>query len=469
MMKQYPAWTAVLRRSLLAVATAGTVLAALVVEEDIRGHHARKAFEKECAEEGRPLDYAFYKPAPVSDRQNLYQAPLLRRFFTGDEAAGAAWAAYQKAMPSVAGMTLTIGDWHKGRASDLEAMLAGKAGSQASGSVVDRRAAALEIVGRLKAIEPDLDSICSAARERPLSQIPFGSTFQGQFAAMRYFTQALVVRALAELELGQNGKAFDDVYSVLRLAEGAENFPHFIHLLMSNVMVSMAFQPLWEGCGSGSWNEAQLRAFGEVLSRFHPLRRLPSAYAASRAAYVAGYFEKGAKKPFWMPDGWWMLNVVRLFQTHAAGGDPRSFDAASERIYLDEIQESEAHFHALGGSPSPINWLVRKESWSQRIPIFAGFEHASVVIGQTACALELYHRQNGRYPAELSDLEPGFQSSPPLDVIDGATLRYERLGPSRFRLYSIGTSQTAPGSWSHEWADVTRWSTKEGYWAWASR
>jgi hypothetical protein len=57
---------------------------------------------------------------------------------------------------------------------------------------------------------------------------------------------------------------------------------------------------------------------------------------------------------------------------------------------------------------------------------------------RTACALERFRESRGAYPASLDELVPEFLAAVPLDVIDGAPVRYARSADQSFQLYSIG-------------------------------
>ena len=399
-MKLYPRWTTTLRRIILALAAAATIVAAGYVEEDWRGERALRRFTRECADEGKPLDYDFYKPAPIPDAENMFRAPLLARFFNSVDADRPAWEAYERGKPPLEKMSEVMGNWRQGRPSDLTKAFAILGNTPQSGPDADPKAAARLILDRLKEIEPDLDGLGSAARQRPQSQIPFGFSLLPSFRALRFFTRALTLRAVAEIELGRNDDAFRDVYASLRLAEGAERFPHHISLLMANVMVSLSLQPFWEGCVKGVWSEGQLEAFQEIFSRIHPLHELPVAFAAGRAAYEAGYVVD-SRRQYWMPKGWWKINVVRFFQLHAGGGDPLWFDPAQERVDLASIERADALVAELSHSYSPFDWLIRHEAWGTKITVFTAAEHTQLTLARTACALERYRLVHGTYPACL--------------------------------------------------------------------
>ncbi len=333
-----------------------------------------------------------------------------------------------------------------------------------AGPVGDAKGGARLVLDALREIQPDLDALDAAARERPRSQIPFGGALLPSVRALRFFARALNLRAAAELELGRTDEAFQDVYASLRLAQGAGGYPHMVMLSMGNVMASLAIQPLWEGCSRHAWNAAQLETFQGTLLDLHLLRKLPEAFAATRAAYDAGY-QSFLAKPFWMPEGWWLIGIVRFFQHHVGGGDPSWFDSARERINPAEIARSDATVDGLRHSRSPLDWLSRHEAWGSKFTAAIGFGHNRIELAATACALERFRCLTGKYPADLSSLVPALLDAVPRDVIDGEPLRYVRLGDDRYELYSIGLSGLDDRDWPGR-PDFSWWTSKAGHWVW---
>ena len=204
-MKQYPPWTAILRRVCLALAAAATIVAAAVFEEDLRGERAFRRFAGECAEDGKPLDYAFYKPAPIPDDRNMFRAPVLARFFNPKDVHGKAWNEYQGDRRLPWEIRTALGQWQRGRPADFAAAYLILEKTPPSAPDPDPRAAALLVLERVNVIRPELDALCAAARQRPESQIEFltdGQFVVGSFGALRVFPTALSWRASAEIELG---------------------------------------------------------------------------------------------------------------------------------------------------------------------------------------------------------------------------------------------------------------------------
>ena len=54
-----------------------------------------------------------------------------------------------------------------------------------------------------------------------------------------------------------------------------------------------------------------------------------------------------------------------------------------------------------------------------------------------ACALERYRLAHRRYPDTLAELVPALADHLPVDLVNGESLRYARVG-DHYRLYSVG-------------------------------
>ena len=453
---------------MLALAVVATIVASAYVEEDWRGERALRRFARECADEGAPLDYAFYKPSPVPDAENLFRHPVLARFFDPKDTAGTSWREYPGNGQLPWDTWKTFGQWQRGRSTDFVALYRVLEKTPPSAADPEPKAAVALVLARVNVIGTDLDALRAAARQRSQSQIEFlidGQFVPGSFGVLRALPNALSWRASAEVELGRYDEAYADIYAALRMIEAEAKFPSQLHLLFANLMVVRTLQPFWEGYERGAWNEAQLRETQDLLARFHPMRELPAARAAFRAAVVE---ESDWERPRWMPQGWWKLNMVRLFRVVGAKSNPPSFDPQLERIDLNRLEESRAFVRAQGGTYSPFTYLIRHNPWPDSIITSVASAQNCFVLAGTACAIERYRLVRGEYPRTLEELVPRFLKSVPADVIDGNPLRYGRGSGGGFRLYSVGLNGAddqgalpgpTPGS-------SFPWTSKEGDWAW---
>ena len=465
-MKLYPSWIPTLRRTALAVAVTATIAAALYVEEEIRGERALRRFERKCRDKGKPLDYAFYKPAPVPDDQNLFKAPVILRSLDPQKSSNP----FQADMRYFE-LQKVVGQWQRGEASQpsLAYSILKKA---PDGDKPDPGKAALLILDSLKGIQPELDALDDAAMQRPYSQIEFrvDGSLEPIFGVLRSFTQALTLRAVAEVEIGDRDAAFKDIYGVLRVTQGAASFPSFIHLMMANVMVKLALQPYWEGCTKGLWTDSQLRTIEDLLSGFHPIRVLPVGLEAGRAAGSLTY-RSGWMRPYWMPRGWWDINIVELYAPKNGAWNCSSLDPDTEQLDVPAFDRARLHFEALRNSHSPFTWLARNEALSPMVPLYVAWAHNTFALGSTASALERYRLKIGRFPQALTELVPSFIASVPHDVIDGKPLRYACPDGLHYSLYSVGLNGiddhgALPGAPEDPKASSSPWNSREGDWVW---
>ena len=86
-------------------------------------------------------------------------------------------------------------------------------------------------------------------------------------AAVKRYTQVLQLRAIAELQSGQNEKALDDVKLMLRLIDSVRTEPFLISHLVRLAIVNLALQPVWEGLTGHKWSDAQLVALNAELAK----------------------------------------------------------------------------------------------------------------------------------------------------------------------------------------------------------
>jgi hypothetical protein len=466
-MKYYPKWTAVLRRLLLAVAIAATLVAAVVVEEDWRGERAWQRLVRDYAARGEPLDFDAYLPPPVPDDQNLFKTPVLARFLNINDPQSKVFNEYSHKNQFLWDLVVRgLGNWQKGQATDFVLAYRQLKKSNTNTTGVNEKTAAGAVLAALDGMKPELDELCIAARTRPQAQMTLSAdrSITNPSAVLRLFEPALTLRACARLELGQSDKAFDDLYAALRLAEGPFAHPSSAGILVGGISAKMAIQPFWEGCAKGAWNEYQLEQIQALASRFHPLADLAPAIRAGRAA-TAGYSNTWLQRPRWMIHGWWQLNKVTYCEFIEAA-DLTGFDPAASRVFLDKIDRANALFRRQHESWSPFTWLIRHTGHSSIIYV-ASCEHQFILV-QTVCALERYRLHYGHYPETFAELVPSWITEMPHDVIDGRPLRYQRTADGRYKLYSIGQNGAddhgtppTPTRGHYQWTP-----SKDGDWPW---
>jgi hypothetical protein len=462
-MKLYPRWTTILRRMLLVVAAAATALALAYLEEDLRGQIAWKRFAAERAALGTPLDFEHYLPHRVTDGDNLFASKLVLELSRQDSAGS---KKFEKGFYYLYDFWKSYGRWQDGVVTDFHAAYGNLTAKQPAAPYPGDRAAAGLVVAQFAAIAPQLDDYCEEARRLPLSQVGMrrdGMLDPNIFGFARNASYALAWRASSEIVEGRRDLAFRDTTACLRLVEGSLSAPVPLGLLVGNVIAVRSLQPLWEGCWSGIWSDEQLAAFQLMLSRMRPLHLLPRAVAAQTAISLPD----PKLLPRWAPRGWAALTTIEYSRL---GGEEylKSFDPDTGRLNMDEINRFANDGPLLMHSLSPSTHFAMQRVWPGEVPVVAG-EQCTLCLAYTACALERLRLRSGHYPASLAELVPAYLDSVPIDIVDGAPLRYRPTADGRYLLYSIGLNGVDDGGAlpsSYKKRQDPWYNTRNGDWVW---
>ena len=271
----------------------------------------------------------------------------------------------------------------------------------------------------------------------------------------------LRLRAVAELEIGQNEKAFEDVKLMLRLA----NYCHGGTGLLPEV--HRALQPVWQGLVDHKWSDTELSGIEEELAKFDLLSEYQ--YCVRRqCAEVIGEIDAAEHRrlhDFWaqfylgndpdgrslperifsedtlfdfMPKGWFYENDVaaaRICQQFLRTEGEVDRRIISSGVYDQGFQAiNSKHQH-----PSPRNFIA-SALCATAVPSARGFAFAQTSVDQArvACALERHRLANGEYPNALDVLAPRFIEKIPHDIINDQPLHYRRMEDGQFLLYSVG-------------------------------
>jgi hypothetical protein len=471
-MKHYPRWIGILRRILLGLGIGATLIAAAVVEEDMRGERTWQAYKADKAASLEPLDYAHYAPVRVPDAENLFMAPILRQFFNPADTKAAAWLEFSRRDQDPVEVWKYFGQWERGQRADFDGAYRKLKHLSEKAPLPDRRAEAELVLAQFDAIKADLDAVAEAARKRRLSQIEFlpdGSFVPNSFGALREIPSLLSWRATTEIELGRTDDAYRDLYASLRVVEGTMSLPSVLHLTLGGVLAVRSLQPLWEGLQKGAWSDGQLKELQDLLTTFRPLGKMTTALAAHRAATVL--LSQPFPGPRWMPEGWRKLSVINYLEANSTWNSTL-FDPSGARVFIPAIVNLRAFSEEQGKSVSPFNWYLRKWGLQPRLVFNMASGQNAYVLAGTACALERLKRASGKYPASLSELVPAYMPSLPLDVIDGAPLRYFLTADGKFKLYSIGSNGVDDhGAYPSGTKGIYPWSSDwpglgDGDWQW---
>jgi hypothetical protein len=514
-------WT--IRRGLFGVACLATLTALFYGEENWRGKRAWEKYRRQSEAKGERLELAAVVPPPVPDAQNFALAqPFVDSFHwywdpkkraamqgntnfvdpldisiwpargTGGEAdlwtwaKGiaadlAAWQTYYRT-GQAPGETKKAKVLRKRPGASAAARLSTTEGSQpaevplATARAASGRAAAADVLLMLSKYDDVIEEIRRAS-PRPEARFPLDYE-DGPFTLLPHLSklkgcgEVLDLRAIAELETGQNERAFADVELALRLADAIRTEPILISQLVRMAMIDRAVQPVWEGLASQRWTAAQLEALQQKFQAMNFLAEYVLAMRGERVWFseeMREVADRRLKSPVtqflldWCaPPG--KSEIDRLVASLYIALAPRGWLDWNRMVYAEEIRQQ------LIAPVNPEAQTVNLEQIDQERVMrdirqkthsflaarvlarfleypFSGLHQGILksVRGQTVanlaalgCALERYRRSEGQFPETLEMLQPRFMDKLPQDLINRQPLKYHRTPDGQFVLYSVG-------------------------------
>ncbi|HZJ15138.1 MAG TPA: hypothetical protein VFD27_08825 [Chthoniobacteraceae bacterium] len=500
------------RRATLAIATLATLIAVLYAIENWRGRRAWEQLKREMEAQGERLDFAAFIP-PVADDQNFAMAPIWRdvleayRLSTPVPTLFSVYPDFFRTRPRP-----SWGDFQKAKRPDLvgwqqfyrnlhaEAVsAAGKVPGLDSFPIPPEPGVPAEdVLIALSRFDEKLNELRAAAR-RPASRFPIHYE-DGWKMALNHLgiiqktSGFLQLRSLAELELGRNDAALQDVQLNFRLIDSIRTEPTLISQLVRISMCPLMMSTIWNGLASHRWTDAELLALEQELRRLNwlseydlcrefeqvvPFQILDDMRATrnptSGELYGTG---KLRDREMWarifrvMPEGWFDQNKIQYVRATHRLGSPRA-DPSANYVAIEDWSQRCARFLSESTALRPYNFLaVPMSSWQPDVSMRFIRTEAFVRLARTACALERYRLAHESYPDSLAPLAPQFIEAVPRDVIGGGELKYRRTDDGRFVLYSIGWNGRDDGG------EIVLWGSskappenrgidpKEGDWVW---
>jgi hypothetical protein len=473
----------VLRRVLFVLACLITLIAILYAEEDWKGKRAWEKFKTEWEAKGEKFDLKSFAPPPVPDDQNFAMTPFLAPLFDYNPLASEPGQsrmrdpkAYDRAidfankLPSPQSSAM----WAKSEPVDLPAWavaMLGKTNVPPGGAASLSRADAANVILKgLEKYQPVLDEIQAATR-RPYSrfninydsEIPAG-IFLPHLTVVKRLSQLFLLRADAELALGQTRPAFSDVKTGLYLSGTMKDEPFLVSGLVRTAILQLAYPSIWEGLAMHQWTDAQLAELETELGGIDLLAEYERQIRGERAGsngdidYLrtsrrvndffndAGAGQSSVNLGRLLPDGWFYQNELVINRMHLDYFLP-PVNSAMHRVYVDKVS-------ALGPTltkelfsgfpPYKILGRLLLPALDRAIKKYA-YGQENLDLATLACALERYRLAHGQYPESLDGLAPKFIAKIPNDVITGEPLKYRRTDDGQFLLYSVGWNQTDDG------------------------
>ncbi len=498
------------RRILITIAVIITMVTVYYAEENLRGSRAWAQYRRQAEARGEQLDWRAFIPKPVSDDQNFAATPFVKSWFvrsnyafrspwkgdTYDQAQFHVDAAAVKARRDTSTRHfLDLVGWSRA----FNVVRAGKiTGSQKFVSdelgLASRSQAAPSVLGALKTNEAEFAEL-RVASQRPYSRYPINYDVPDPAAillphlnSLRAFCRRLQLKACAELALGHNEEAFQDIKLSFSVADSAKDEPFLISYLVRVACLQIITQPIWEGLAEHAWSEAQLRELETRLQSYNFVADLKQTFDAERSWGVgiidyikhtgklaelndSGSGDESALDRFvrMVPSGWYdqeQVSYCRLFALQMAG----TSDPAAKRVFPGQLKSNEQALDRAfqGRYPFGTIFIHHQLLSTMLLPalprVVVKGASAQVATDQAtlACAMERYRLANGQFPDSLDALVPQFISQLPHDVITGEPYKYRLTKDGQFVLYSVGWNEKDDGGVPGK----TLFDEKEGDWVW---
>jgi hypothetical protein len=509
----------ILRRILFVLAALVTLAALALAEENWRGARAWQNYKRDMEAKGERFDIARLIPAKVPDDQNFaktpYLAPLLylppevlrqpvtyvTKIINGEEveqAVGLVQSGTKNLgsyFPDYGNLQHRPSTWPYATAADLIVIAKACEGTNSDGTqaeIADATQAASIILDHLQPCEPTLAEL-RAASSRPYSQfnIPWEewpnpqltSAFTEHVGLLKGLLQILSLHAIAEMVLGRNSQALEDINVMFRVDDALKEEPMIISQLVRFAGTAILLQPVGQGLAEQRWSEDQLRILQERLQKTDLIASTVRAFYGERDIYFNPSFNPGFYPSFnqgyMLPRGWNYLEQIdgnRTFQESMLA----RIDLAAREINPSVNHSIDLAFQK--SHPGPVFDTVLQNLTALlhhkvmatmmapalfRVPQNLAFAQSEVDMAMVVCALERYRLAQGQYPDNLNALVPRFVAVLPHDIINGQPLKYRRTANGRFILYSVGWNEKDDGGVvATNKANPPRQDPLQGDWVW---
>jgi hypothetical protein len=460
-----------------------TLIALAWAIENARGYHAWKKYRKEWEARGEVFEMAKLIPPEVPDEKNFAMTPLLKPLFQYTigsnsmvwmDTNGLERLEHTGPELEVRNRTnnLSLGNVEQGTFADLATCADYYRGNTNFPQVADEHSGAAQVIlTALKKFAPEISELKEAAHSRPYSRFPVHYTEEPYWnillrhlAHIKGLTQLTQMRAVAELELGDNESALADLKLGMRVADSIQGEPLLISDMVRAAATSINAQTVREGLVRHRWTPDQLKELEAYYAQLDFLHDYKTAMRGERAFCLGGidYMRRKGWKaasmqvsdeksgqmmdsgPLWiLPSGWCYQNMLNVSRFHQQFTLP-AVDENARRVNPQLTKEGITWVNSQQRGPYNIFLLMLAPALDKAVLHSA---RAQTLVDETrvACALARYRLEKGTLPEALSALTPEFLKSVPADLFDGQPLRYRREQDGSYHLYSIGWNEKDDG------------------------
>lgn len=476
------------------------LVALFYAEEDWRGRHDWYSFKQKWEAKGEHFNFTSFIPPPVPNGQNFALTPIVagsyerRLSINGKQLAqpdnnvvdqlammiyGAEQLAKRPRLPDE-------GDWAKAQKVDLRVWQKyyRELATHTNEFPVppQPQSPASDVLLALSKYNPAIEKLRQASR-LPFSRFPLDYASRmpetiliPQLRDLKNCDEVLELRALAELQNDQSGKALADVKLTLSLANSIRREPFLICQLVRMVMLNTSLQSIWEGLAEHKWREDQLATLDTRLAKLDfladykqtmraecvmPITTLESwrqrwgfnFFARVRlvktmmgsVAVVKGGSSWGNYVGYGLialvPSGWFYQNELSIAQIEEQRLLP-AVNVQRQLVSPTTVRRYDRFMNSLNVTPQNVFARLLLPAMAT-IPMRFAYAQESVDLARVAIALERYRLAYGKYPAALDALKPPFMENIPHDINGGQPLHYRLTTNGQFVLYSVGWNESA--------------------------
>lgn len=278
-------------------------------------------------------------------------------------------------------------------------------------------------------------------------------------SAMMNASKVLQGGALAELATSRPDSAFQDVQTLLALANAAGSTPMVISLLVETSILGQASQVISDGLERYAWTDAQLADLSSELSSIDLMARLSDVLRGERSCIIQ---LDGSRTDMVTLQGLPDTGILRLqnaalraacaiWPTGWFNEDKAGYIGTIQR-YINAVKQPKeltstlAEIEAARTGSSIWNKIRNPLSYTM-LPAILGVAKTiaatQTILGSlaTACAVERYRMAHGRLPATLENLVPAFLPSVPADPLTGKPLCFKPSESRSYLIYGTGWDQ----------------------------
>lgn len=340
----------------------------------------------------------------------------------------------------------------------------------------------------LKPVGPVMDRVLELER-RPTARFPINyeagvNASLPHIGVLMPLGQAFLLRARAELQLGQSALAQRDGLAIVGLSRTMRADLFLISYLVRCSLLAMATKVVEEGVSAHQWSEADLVALEQALREEDLLPGLVQALRAERGGFntimerlrggdselyaaMVGMTDNPAP-----PSKWLANNSIKIYLEVFGAGDQAYFNQCTQH-WIDGMSDWPGvtrpadDFESKGRASRWFEYthFLAKLSLPAVRGVFnrAAYVQTNIVQARVACALERYYLAHLEYPQSLGALAPEYLQAVPGDVVNGQSMHYERTAPGAFRLWTVGVD----GKDDHGRA-AKRNELQRGDWVWGA-